>query len=105
MIKALCAVMHADKGRRDSGLALLEAFDAIDLISIHDASAVDAAVMKVGRVQAIADRVNVELGRVLPAAGDCQQMSAREHLVSVRKVFEFPKAFTTKKPISQTSPP
>jgi hypothetical protein len=104
MIKALCAVLHADKGRRDSGLALLEAFDSIDLISIHDASAVDAAVMKVGRVQAIADRVHVELGQVLPAAGDSQQMSAHEHLVSVRKVFEFPKGFTAKKPTSQRSP-
>jgi hypothetical protein len=47
-IKALRAVLHADPARRDSGLALLEAFDSIDLMSIQDASAIDAAV--VGRV-------------------------------------------------------
>jgi hypothetical protein len=80
MIKALCAVLHADKGRRDSGLALLEAFDSIDLISIHDASPVDAAVKKVGRVQAIADRVHVELGRLLPEGGHSRQHHAQSAL-------------------------
>jgi hypothetical protein len=50
-IKALCAVLHADTQRRDSGLALFEAFDSIDLMSIQEASAVDAAVKKMGRVQ------------------------------------------------------
>src|SRR6202162_405326 len=47
-IKALCAVLHGDRERRDSGLALLEAFDSIDLMTIHDASAVDSAVKKIG---------------------------------------------------------
>ena len=60
-IKALCAVLHADTKRRDSGLALFEAFDSIDLMSIQEASAVDAAMKKVGRVQAMADRIHAQL--------------------------------------------
>ena len=35
-IKVLCAVLHADTQRRDSGLALFEAFDSIDPMSIQD---------------------------------------------------------------------
>jgi len=65
-IKALCAVLHADTHRRDSGLALFEAFDSIDLMSIQEASAVDAAVKKMGRVQAMADRIHTELKHLLP---------------------------------------
>jgi hypothetical protein len=66
LIKALCAVLHGDPQRRESGLTLLEAFDSIDLISIQDASAVDAAVKKVGRVQVMVDRIHAELKRLLP---------------------------------------
>jgi hypothetical protein len=66
MIKALCDVLHGDFERRDSGPALLEAFDSIDLLAIQDASAVDAAVKKIGRVQAMADRIHAELSRLLP---------------------------------------
>jgi hypothetical protein len=65
MIKALCAVLHADKGRRDGGLKLLEAFDSID---VHDTSAVDAAMERVGRVQAIAHHLHAELDRAFPGA-------------------------------------
>jgi|HubBroStandDraft_3_1064219.scaffolds.fasta_scaffold2084768_1 hypothetical protein len=68
MIKALCAVLHADKGRRDGGLKLLEAFDSIDLAAVHDASAVDAAMKRVGRVQAIAHHLHAELDRAFPGA-------------------------------------
>jgi hypothetical protein len=65
-IKALCGVLHEDHARRDSGLALLEAFDSIGLMVISDASVLDAAVKKVGRVQVMADRIREELGRMLP---------------------------------------
>jgi hypothetical protein len=65
-IKALCAVLHDDHERRERGLALLEAFDSIDLVAINDASAVEAAVTKIGRVQAIAERIRTELDRLLP---------------------------------------
>jgi hypothetical protein len=65
-IKALCGVLHDDHARRDSGLALLEAFDSVDLMAISDASVLDGAVKKVGRVQAMADRIREELGRALP---------------------------------------
>ena len=60
-IKAMCYVLHSDRERRDSGLALLEAFDSIDLMAIEDASAMDAAVKKIGRVQAMADRIRADL--------------------------------------------
>jgi ParB-like nuclease domain len=74
-IKALCYVLHDDHERRDAGLALLEAFDSIDLTAIQEASAVDAAVKKVGRVQAMADRIRTELNRLLPHETDAQTMA------------------------------
>jgi hypothetical protein len=72
-IKALCAALHTDHKRRDSGLALLEAFDSVDLMAIQDASAVDAAVKKVGRVQAMADRIHAELSCLLPQQTGAQR--------------------------------
>jgi ParB-like nuclease domain len=61
MIKALCAVLHGNPAWLDQGAALLEVFDSIDLMAIQDASAVDVARKKVGRVQAMSDRIDVEL--------------------------------------------
>jgi hypothetical protein len=78
MIKALCDVLHRNPELRDSGLALLEAFDSIDLMAIQDASAVDAAVKKVGRVQAMADRIHAELSRLLPQKAGAQKTAGRE---------------------------
>jgi hypothetical protein len=63
-IKALCAVLNDDKERRDSGQALFETFDSIDLLAIHDSSAIDAALKKVGRTQAITAGIRAELGRL-----------------------------------------
>jgi hypothetical protein len=61
MIKTLCAVLHGNSGWLDQRATLLEAFDSIDLMAIQKASAVDGAVKKVGRVQAMSDRIHVEL--------------------------------------------
>jgi ParB-like nuclease domain len=61
MIKTLCAVLHGNPIWPDQGAELLEAFDSVDLIAIQDASAVDVAKTKVGRVQAMSDRINAEL--------------------------------------------
>jgi hypothetical protein len=58
-------VLDESKPWRDSGSALLEAFDEIDLADIQTASAVEAATRKVGRVAAIADRIRAELDRCL----------------------------------------
>jgi hypothetical protein len=93
-IKALCEVLHGDP-RRDSGLALLEAFDSIDLMAIQDASAVDAAAKKVGRVQAMADRIHKELGRLLPQKTCTQKTAGREASGDDRNVFH---------PIGHTAP-
>jgi ParB-like nuclease domain len=76
-IKALCAVLHADRKRRDGGLALFDAFDSIDLMAIEESSAVDAAVKKIGRVQAISDRIHAELSRLFPQKMPSEK-SARE---------------------------
>jgi hypothetical protein len=88
-IKALCQVLHSDPERRDKGLALLEAFDPIDLMAIQDASAVDAAMKKVGRVQAMADRIQAELSRRLPLKGTAKKSVDRQ-VAGDRNVFEFP---------------
>jgi hypothetical protein len=90
-IKAMCYVLHSDCERRDSGLALLEAFDSINLMAIQDASAVDAAVKKVGRVQSMADRIRVELDRLLPHKIDAPTLQPRpEHAPSGRRLVKAP---------------
>ncbi len=66
IIKALCAVLHENQAWRDSGLALLEALDRVDLGEIQAASILDAASRRVGRVIAIADRVRAALQELLP---------------------------------------
>ena len=65
-IKALCQVLHKDRAWRDSGLVLLEAFDSVDLSELQSRACVDAAVRRLGRVQALADRIRSELERVMP---------------------------------------
>jgi hypothetical protein len=74
-IKALCQVLHKDRARRDSGLALLEAFDSIDLAELQSRSGVDAAVRRIGRVQAMADRIRGELDRLVPRESDVASIS------------------------------
>ncbi len=97
-IKALCAVLHADPERRDSGLALLEAFNSIDLMSIQDASAIDAAVKKIGRVQVMVDRIREELNRLPPRKMVTQKSARQEASGTDRNVFEFPIGTTPKPP-------
>jgi hypothetical protein len=66
VIKALCEVLNGNAEWRDAGLALLEAFDVIDLEEIVSASAVKAAARRVGRAQVIAERIRWELAKLLP---------------------------------------
>jgi hypothetical protein len=73
LIKGLCGVLGENPRWRESGLALLEAFDSIDLSSIQSASAFDAATQRVGRAQAIAERIRSELNRLLPTQDDQRQ--------------------------------
>jgi hypothetical protein len=63
-IKALCDALHRDPERRESGLSLLEAFDFIDLMSIQEESARGAAAKRIGRVQAMSERIQAELRRL-----------------------------------------
>jgi hypothetical protein len=65
LIKALCDVLDSDRERRDRGLALLEAFDAIDLMALQSAADVDAALKRISRGHALADRIRLELSRLL----------------------------------------
>jgi hypothetical protein len=89
-IKALCAVLHGDRERRDSGLALFEAFDSIDLMAIQDVSAIDAAVKKVGRVQVMVERIHAELYRVFPQKMKTKESARLQASGENRNVFEIP---------------
>jgi hypothetical protein len=73
MIKALCEVLHCNPTWRDSGLALLEAFDQIDLQAIHAASAAEAAADNTSRVSVIVEQIRRELGCPWPTR---QQIAA-----------------------------
>jgi len=66
MIKALCAVLHGDRTLCDGGLALLEAFDAIDLIAVQNAATGKGAVSDVSAVERIAHQIRLELSRLFP---------------------------------------
>jgi hypothetical protein len=83
-------VLHEDHARRDSGLALFEAFDSIDLMTISDASVLDAAVKKVGRVQVMADRIREELGRILPRKTVTKKAGGQGISGDDKNVVEFP---------------
>jgi hypothetical protein len=69
MIKALCAVLHGDRELRDSGLALLEAFDAIDLIALQSSLSGKGAISDISAVERFAHQIRLELRRVLPRKG------------------------------------
>jgi hypothetical protein len=69
MIKALCAVLHGDRDLCDGGLALLEAFDSIDLIALQCAAAGKGAISDISAVERIAHQIRLELRRVLPRKG------------------------------------
>jgi ParB-like nuclease domain len=72
IVKALCDVLDGDTKRRDSGLALLEAFDAIDLIALQSTALVEAAVKKISPVQALAERIRSELDHRMPRKAAAQ---------------------------------
>jgi len=65
IIKALCHVLGDDKQLRDAGLALLEAFDAIDLLALERAAMIDAAVKKISPGHALIDQIRSQLDRRL----------------------------------------
>jgi hypothetical protein len=67
MIKALCEVLDSDQERRDNGLALFEAFDAIDLTRLQNAASIDAAAKKIALAHVISGYIRSELIRLLPA--------------------------------------
>jgi hypothetical protein len=66
LIKALCSVLNSNRAWRDSGLALLEAFDAIDLDAVQAASIVEAATQHVSSAHALAERIRAELEELMP---------------------------------------
>ena len=63
-IKALCDLLGGDHVLRDSGLALFAAFDAMDLMALQRAAAVDARIKKISSVQAMSNRLRSELDRL-----------------------------------------
>jgi hypothetical protein len=83
-IKALCDVLHRNPDWRESGLSLLEAFDSIDIMSLQEDSAFDAAAKKVGRVQVMSERIQAELCRIRPEKRDSYIRDEK------RNVYKFP---------------
>jgi hypothetical protein len=65
MIKALCAVLDGDHDLRDRGLALLEAFDSIDLAAIQSEALKLAVKNKVRPVQLMIEQIRSELSRLV----------------------------------------
>jgi hypothetical protein len=63
MIRALCEVLHGNHHWRDSGLALLDAFDTIDLAAIQGESAMLTGTKRVSQVESITERIHAELSR------------------------------------------
>ena len=66
LIKAVCEVLDTNKGWRDAGLSLLEAFDHIDLESIQSSAGLQAATHGTSRLAAIANLIRDELKRLMP---------------------------------------
>jgi hypothetical protein len=66
MIRALCEVLHSNDYWRDSGLALLEAFDTIELAVIQTRAAMYAGTMRISQVESIRDQIHAELSHLLP---------------------------------------
>ena len=66
MIKALCVTLDEDRERRDRGLALLEAFDEINLIDLQQEAAKVAKDKSIRPVQVITELLRVRLGEALP---------------------------------------
>jgi hypothetical protein len=87
-IKALCDTLDGNPEWRESGLSLLEAFDTIDLMSIQEDSTLDAAAKRIGRVQAMSERIQSELRRLPPRK---VAMKKTRHGVpdEERKIFKF----------------
>ena len=65
LIQAICEVLDTNKGWRDAGLSLLEAFDHIDLESIQSSAAVEAATQGTSQSAAIAKLLGDELKRCM----------------------------------------
>jgi hypothetical protein len=83
-IKAICAVLHRNPTWRDREVALLEAFDSIDLTAIQNASASDAAVKKIGRVHAMIDRIHTELNWTGSRGGTSSTLSSCQDSAGAR---------------------
>jgi hypothetical protein len=86
-IKALCETLHCNQEWRESGLSLLEAFDSIDLMSIQEDSALDAAAKRIGRVQAMSERIKSEMRRLPPRK--VAMKKAHRGVSEDRKIFKF----------------
>jgi len=91
-IKALCEVLDGNRQWRDSGSALFEAFDLIDLSDIEERSGVDAATKKVGRVAAMVERIGAELTRLLPPKTAAEKSQSGDQTPAKQRVaFDFPR--------------
>jgi len=68
-------VLNGDQHLRDSGLALLEAFDAIDLIALQSAASGKGTISDISAVERIAHQIRLELSRLFPRTGTQQSVA------------------------------
>lgn len=61
LIKALCEVLAERPDWCEAGTRLLEAFDAIDLATLQEAAAAEAANRRLDKLQALTQRIHAEL--------------------------------------------
>lgn len=101
MIKALCAVLDGNRECRDSGLALLEAFDGIDLLALQETAAAEAEAKEVNPVQALAEAIRAQLTPQLP----CKSTPANSRYRTPRPPERATVKFTAaRRPVRQSQP-
>jgi hypothetical protein len=64
IIKALCALLASDPTLRDSGQALFELFDQIDLLALVSETAADISSKRISHIQALIVRLRQEISKL-----------------------------------------
>ncbi|MDF2811154.1 MAG: hypothetical protein K0S56_2185 [Microvirga sp.] len=102
LIRGLCEVLNSEHRWRDSGLALLEAFDAIDLAAIQSDAAMRTGMTRVSQVESITEQIRVDLAHLMPlpeVEGTGQHFDSRGSLATHILPFAAPgPAEPTRKP-------
>jgi hypothetical protein len=94
LIKGLCEVLDSHRAWRDSGLSLLSVLDHIDLESIQDRAAVEAATRGTSQSAAIACLLQTELSQALSDEGNVMPFPRRSTRVPQSRPSHAPRVGT-----------